>query len=149
MDRRGILLELRNEGKLKGKKPCFVSLRNNIGKIYNGGGGTFIMTIRDDTLHFQKLSFFLHRLMPGDDFSVNAKRFIEYKIDRKTVLALLSFYDRDGRFLPIIFQTGTKETYASEDNIARIIKELEERNGLKEVGIDGKEEPDTKGEKSN
>ena len=59
MDRKSILLNLRNEGKLKGLKPCFVNLNNNAGKIYNGGGGTFIMTLRENTLYFQKLSFFL------------------------------------------------------------------------------------------
>ena len=81
MNRREILLDLRNRGKLKGLKPCFVNLRPNIGKIFNGVAGRFIMTIRDNTLYFQKLSFFLHRLIPGDDFSVNVNRFVEYKIE--------------------------------------------------------------------
>ena len=119
MDRKAILLDLRNEGKLKGLKPCFVNLRPNIGKIYNGGSGTFIMSIRDEVLHFQKLSFFLHRLVPSDDFNVNVKRFTEYRIDRKTALAVLYLYDKEGRFLQVIYQIGTKETFATEDNISR------------------------------
>ena len=147
MDRKGILLELRNAGKLKGLKPCFVSLRQNMGKIYNGASGTFIMTIRDNTLHFQKLSFFLHRLVPGDDFSVNAKRFIEYGINKRTAVAILSLYDKDGRFLPIVYSIGTKETYATEDNISRILKELEEKNGLKLEGENsGEESVESEGE---
>ena len=150
MDRKGILLDLRNEGKLKGLKPCFINLRPNIGKIYNGGSGTFIMTIRDNTLYFQKLSFFLHRLQPKDDFSVNAKRFTEYKIDRRTALAVLYLYDSEGRFLQIIYQIGTRESFATEDNISRIIKELETTIGLKEAGDNnGEEKPHNEGEGSN
>jgi len=150
MDRKAILLELRNEGKLKGIKPCFVNLRPNIGKIYNGGSGTFIMSLRNDTLNFQKLSFFLHRLQPNDDFSVNVKRFTEYRIDKRTALAILYLYDNEGRFLQIVYQIGTRETYATEDNIARIIKELQEKYGLKMAGDDnGQEEPNFKGEGSN
>ena len=150
MDRKAILLDLRNEGKLKGIKPCFVNLRPNIGKIYNGGSGTFIMSLRDDTLHFQKLSFFLHRLQPNDDFSINVKRFTEYRIDRRTSLAVLYLYDSEGRFLQIIYQIGTRETFATEDNISRITKELEEKFGLKLAGDNyGKEESDSEGEEPN
>ncbi len=150
MDRKGILLDLRNEGKLKGLKPCFINLRPNIGKIYNGGSGTFIMTIRDNILYFQKLSFFLHRLQPSDDFTVNAKRFTEYKIDRRTALAVLYLYDSEGRFLQIIYQIGTRESFATEDNISRIIKELETTIGLKEAGDNnGEEKPHNEGEESN
>ena len=150
MDRKGILLDLRNEGKLKGLKPCFINLRPNIGKIYNGGSGTFIMTIRDNTLYFQKLSFFLHRLLPSEDFSVNAKRFVEYKIDRRTALAVLYLYDSEGRFLQIIYQIGTKESFSTEDNISRIVKELETSCGLKEAGdTNGEEKPLNEGEEPN
>ena len=148
MDRKGILLDLRNEGKLKGIKPAFVTLRPNMGKIYNGGSGTFIMSIRNDVLHFQKLSFFIHRLVPGDDFEVNAKRFTEYKLDRRTALAILYLYDSEGRFLQIVYQIGTRETFATEDNISRILKELEEKYGLKQVGDNYGEEPNNEGEKS-
>ncbi len=148
MDRKGILLDLRNEGKLKGIKPAFVTLRPNIGKIYNGGSGTFIMSIRNDVLYFQKLSFFIHRLVPGDDFEVNVKRFTEYKIDRKTALAILYLYDSEGRFLQIVYQIGTRETFATEDNISRILKELEEKYGLKQAGDNYGEEPNNEGEKS-
>ncbi len=150
MDRKGILLDLRNEGKLKGLKPCFVNLRPNMGKIYNGGSGTFIMTIRDNTLYFQKLSFFLHRLIPSDDFSVNAKRFTEYGINKRTGLSILNLYDSEGRFLPIAYQTGLKETFSTEDNISRILKELEEKNGLKLEGVEnGEENVESEGEGPN
>lgn len=147
MDRKRILLDLRNEGKLKGLKPCFVNLNNNNGKIYNGGGGTFIMTLRDNTLYFQKLSFFIHRLLPGDDFSVNVKRFTEYKINKKSALSVLYFYDKDGRYLPIMYQIGTPDTFSTEENISRIIKKLEEKYGLKmEDNNYGEETVDTEGE---
>ena len=148
MDRKAILLNLRQNGKLKGLKPCFVNLRNNIGKIYNGGSGTYIMTLRDNTLYFQKLTFLFHRLAPKEDFSVNAKRFIEYRIDRKTGYALLNFYDKDGRFLPIFFQTGTKATFSTEENISRIIKELKSF-GLKEEVMNNEEGTESEGEGAN
>ena len=148
MDRKAILLNLRQNGKLKGLKPCFVHLRNNIGKIYNGGNGQFIMTLRDTTLYFQKITFLFHRLAPKDDFSVNVKRFIEYRIDRKTGYAILNFYDNEGRFIPIFFQTGTKETFSTEENISRIIKELSAL-GIKEEVITNEEGNDSEGEGAN
>ena len=150
MDRKAILLNLRNEGKLKGLKPSFVTLRTNAGKIYNGGSGTFIMTIRDNILHFQKLSFLFHRLVPADDFSVNAKRFKEYKVIKKTGITLLYFYDEEGRYLPIFYQTGSSQTFSSEENIDKIIKEFEKNYGLRMEAIDdGEEDSESKGEGSN
>lgn len=149
MDRKRILLDLRNEGKLKGLKPCFVSIKINNGKIYNGGGGTFIMTLKDGTFYFQKLSFFIHRLIPNEDFSVNAKRFYEYKLEKRTGFSIWYLYDKDGRYLPVIYQTGTPETFSTEDNVSRMIKELGEKYGLKlEDGSYGKEDSLTEGEGS-
>ena len=108
------------------------------------------MTLRENTFYFQKLSFFLHRLVPNEDFSVNVKRFIEYKINKKTAIAVLYFYDKEGRFLPVMYQIGTPNTFSTEENISRILKELEEKYGLKMEDEDyGKEEPDTEGEGSN
>ncbi len=150
MDRKGILLNLRNEGKLKGLKPSFVTLRTNAGKLYSGGSGTFIMTIRDNMLHFQKLSFLFHRLVPADDYSVNAKRFTEYKVIKKTGITLLYLYDVEGRYLPIFYQTGTSQTFSTEENIDKIIKELENNYGLRmEVEENGEEDSDSKGKGSN
>ena len=51
MTRRDILLELRQNGKLKGLKPCFVFFRRNLGKIHNEGRGEFIMSFKNNTLY--------------------------------------------------------------------------------------------------
>ncbi len=132
MDRKAILLKLRQEGKLKGLKPCFVSLRQSKGGIYNGASGTFIMSIRDNFLYFQKLSPFLHRLQPREDFKINFLRFKEYYIEKKTVYKILNLYSEGGSYLDILYQFGTRDTFASEDNLARILKILNENN-VKEI----------------
>lgn len=132
MNRKDYLLELRQEGKLKGKKPCFITLKLNKGRIYNLGTADFIMSYKDDTLYFQRLSLFFKTLKPKLDFTLNAKRFVEYKFTKKQFMTMLTLYDTAGMFIEIYFQTGTKETYATEDNIYRILRELEAK-GLKEI----------------
>ena len=57
MGRKETIMEMRVNRLLKGKKPCYVYLRQNNGQIYEGGQSDFIMTITDNFLHFQKLSF--------------------------------------------------------------------------------------------
>ena len=145
MNRKDFLLGLRQEGKLKGKKPCFVTLKLNRGKIYNEGTANFVMSYKDGIFYFQRLSFF-GNLKPKLDFQVNAKRFNKYAVLTKSFMKTIILYDKAGFFLDIHFQTGTKETFSTEDNIFRIIKHLEEK-GLKQiVEEDYEEEPDTEGE---
>ncbi|MCR5112398.1 MAG: hypothetical protein K6A63_00520 [Acholeplasmatales bacterium] len=134
MDRRAYLMDMRKNGLLKGLKPCFVSLKLNGGKIYNEGSADFIMSLKNGVLHFQKLSFLFRNLKPKDDFDVHAGRFIEYRLDTsKNFLNTLDFYDKDGNYLEIIYAKGREDTLSTEDNIVRIIKELEESFNLKEA----------------
>ena len=137
MGRREYLLELRQNGKLKGMKPCFISLKPNIGKIYTKGTADFIMSYKNGILYFQRLSLFFKSLVPKEDFEVNARRFYEYKVDKKNAfITKLTMYDKEGFFIEIYFQTGTKETYTTEDNIFRILKHLEETTKLRKIGED-------------
>ena len=125
MDRRQILLDLRNKGKLKGLKPAFVLMKQDLGGIYTGGTGDYIMSYRNGILYFQRLSFFFHVLKPKEDLQYKMGMFTEYYIETKNTMKIMYLYRRDGKFLKIHYLYGTKETYASEDNIARILKELE------------------------
>lgn len=129
MDRRNYLLNMRKAGLLKGQKPCFVTLKQNIGKIYNEGTADFIMSFRDNVLYFQRLSFLFKSLKPKLDFNVHTDRFIEYKFIKKNFANILYLYDKDGNFLEIFYQKGTLETASTEDNIQRIVDELI-KNGL-------------------
>jgi hypothetical protein len=154
MDRQSYLLEMRQNHTLKGLKPCFVSLRFNAGKIYNDGYGEFIMSLKDGKLYFQKLSRFLKKLKPKDDFSLNADRFIEYRLEDKSFMKILYLYDDSGRYIDICYQAGRIETSASEDNVRRIIDELCKQHNLKpfkeEEYDDSQEEGnDSTGEGSN
>ncbi|MGM9969924.1 MAG: hypothetical protein ACI35S_05965 [Anaeroplasma sp.] len=132
MSRRELLLDLRQKGKLKGLKPCFVLFRHNLGKIYNEGRGEFIMSYRNDILYFQRISSFFKRLLPKQDFTINVRRFVEYKIFRKSYMASMYLYDKDGYYLEFHYQVGTKETFSTEENIVRIIDELK-KIGIKEL----------------
>lgn len=138
MQRRRIVMELRTSGKLKGGKPCMVYLKNNLGKIYNEGQADFVMTLKNDTLNFQRITFILKRLKPADDFSVNLKTIKEYALFNKTFYNILCLYDINNRFIEIHYNKGIPDTYPTEDNISRIIKVLEEK-GIKEIYREGDE----------
>ena len=134
MDRKSYLYNLRQNGLLKGQKPCFITLKQNYGKIYNGGTADYIMSYRDGVLYFQKISFFLKRLQPKEDFTIHTDRFIEYKFTDKTFMTILSLYDKENKFIEIYYQKGTIETASTEDNIQRIVDIMKE-HGLKEESI--------------
>ena len=71
MNKQEFLLEMRKNHTLKGRKPCFISLRFNAGKIYNEGYSEFIMSFKDGILYFQKLTMFFKKLKPALDFELN------------------------------------------------------------------------------
>lgn len=135
MQRRRIVMELRNSGKLKGVKPCMIYLKNNLGKIYNEGQADFVMSLKNDRLYFQKITLILKRLKPKDDFSVDLKTINEYAVFEKMYYNTLCLYDINKRFIEIHYNKGIADTYPTEDNISRIIKVLQER-GIKERKFD-------------
>ena len=151
MDRQAYLMDMRTQGKLKGMKPCFVFLKNNIGRIYNEGQSDFILSSKGGKLYFQKISAILHVLKPKSDFELPISRFQTYSFERKSYAAKLTLFDKHGFFIEIWYQTGLKETYSTEVNIARIIKELEEDYGIKkDDGVINETEGNDKcGEESN
>ena len=154
MNRQQFLLEMRTEHTLKGRKPCFVSLRFNAGKIYNDGYSEFVLSFKDGILYFQKLSRFFKKLTPKKDFTLHADRFIYYKIEDKRFMKILYLYDNTGRYIDICFQTGTYETVSTENNIQRIIDEMMQNYKLKlykeeEFNDSFQEEPNSEGEGSN
>ena len=152
MQHRAIIMELRNTGKLKGVKPCVVYLKRNMGNIYREGQADFVMTINKNMLNFQKLSFFLKKLKPNDDFSIDLRIIKEYTFVSRTFNNTLCLYDSNKRFIEIHYNKGIADTYITEDNVSRIIKVLEEM-GIKEINIEkdvmGYEKPDTEGKGSN
>ena len=130
MDRRAYLLNMRKAGLLKGQKPCFITLKINMGKIYNDGTADFIMSYRDGILYFQRMSFFFKSLKPKLDFELHAQRFVEYKFINRNFMNTLCLYDKDGCYLEIHYQKGTLQTASTEDNIQRIVDILKQ-NGLR------------------
>lgn len=152
MQRRRILMELRGAGKIKGVKPCIVFLKRNMGKMYNQGTADFVMSVNKYSLHFQKLSLFLRRLQPKDDFSIDLRIIKCYSFMVHSYNNTLTLYDANNRFLEINYHKGIADTFTTEDNINRIIKSLEEM-GVKEINLAkdviGNEEPDTEGEGTN
>ena len=130
MDRQAYLQDMRLDGTLKGMKPCFVFLKFNRGKIYNGGLSDYIMSLKDDVLHFQKITHWFKVLKPKEDFDLNTKRFVEYRIITRTTCNALALYDTEGFYIEIWYDKGFRSTYQTEVNIDRIIKELTSK-GLK------------------
>lgn len=145
MQRKEIIMNIRSSGQLKGLKPCFVFLRQNIGKIYTGTQADFIMSLKNNTLYFQKLSFLFRKLKPKDDFELNIKMFKEYAILKRTLENILCLYDHKKNFIEIHYHKGIADTYITEDNIARICKVLDDA-GIKEIY---KEEIEDTNEESN
>lgn len=126
MNQKELLISLRSKGILKGVKPVLVKLIKDNGGIYKDGKGDFVMTIKDDILHFQRLSVFFKKPIPNLDFSVNLKNFKEYSIVTiNSFVNCLYLYNKKGQYLQMFYSKGTKETYFSEDNLFRMLKEME------------------------
>ncbi len=140
MERRELLLQMRKDKTLKGLKPAFVTLKLNTGKIYTGGTSNFILSLKNNILYFQKITLFLKKLKPKEDFEINAKRFTEYTLETRGYTKILYLFDKAGYFLEIRYLYGTKQTAPSDDNISRIIAELKETINLVEANNDGTEE---------
>ena len=133
MDKHQILMDLRNEHKLKGLKPCFVILSSANGKLYTGSTSDFIMSLKKGVLYFQRLSMFLHNLKTKDDVSYPINIFIEYNIIKKNgFTSMLYLYTKEGNYIQISYQTGLSDTQSTEYNLSKILEELEE-NGIKQV----------------
>lgn len=131
MDRHQILMDMRNEHKLKGLKPCFIVLSSVNGKLYTGATSDFIMSLKNDILYFQRLSMFFHTLKPKDDVSYPINIFKEYSIKKKNnFTSILFLYTKEGKYLQISYQTGLADTQSTEYNLSKIIEELEAK-GIK------------------
>lgn len=133
MNQKELLISLRSKGILKGVKPVLVKLNKDKGGIYKDGKGDFVMTIKDNILHFQRLSVFLKKPIPNLDFAVNLKNFKEYSIKTiNTFVNCLYLYNKKGEYLQMFYSKGIRETYFSEDNLFRMLKEME-KMGIKEI----------------
>lgn len=152
MQRRQIIMNLRTSGHLKGVKPCMVFLKNNLGKIYNEGQADFVMSIKDDKLFFQKITFLFKKLKPKDDFELNLNNIVEYTLIERSLYNVLCLYDNKKRYIEINYHKGIADTFPTEDNICRIIKSLEGR-GIKKINLEkdvlNNEQSDSATEKSN
>ena len=139
MNQKELLISLRSRGILKGVKPVMVKMNKNNGGIYKDGNADFVMTIKDNLLHFQRLSVFFKKPIPNLDFSVNLKNFKEYSIvSINSFVNCLFLYNKRGEYLQMFYSKGTKETYFSEDNLFRMLKEIE-KLGIKELRDDDAE----------
>ena len=124
MDRRNIVQTLRINGMLKGVKPCVIFLKHNYGKIYLNGMATFVMSMKNNKLYFQRLSTFFHDLKPKDDFELDLTRFESYVHVERSYYNILCLYAKSRDYIEINYDKGTPDTYPTEDNIRRIIEEL-------------------------
>lgn len=132
MNIKEVIMRYRNTKRIKGIKPAYITLKRNGGKIYNSTAADFIMSIRDDVLYFQRLTF-LKNLKPNLDFEINLKNFQEYSlITLNSFTNCLYLYDKKNCYINIFYNKGLPETYLSEDNISRIIVDLE-KMGIKEI----------------
>ena len=119
MDRKAFLLEMRKAHQLKGLKPCFVMVKYKSDKLYHG---EYIMSIKENTLCFQKINKFFAMLRPEADFELIATEYDFYKFETKRARATLTLYKKDGEYFSLDYMIGTKETFATEDNMERIAK---------------------------
>lgn len=153
MDRRNIIMTMRQDGTLKGMKPCIVYLRQNLGKIYGGPFGNFVMSYKEGRLYFQRLSTFFHALKKEDDFSFPINMFNQFYTINKRHGYYLYLHDKDGRYMEILFPTGTRDTLPYADNVFRMLDELVGEGILEDVTIKGEDddgkEPDKKGTGTN
>ena len=127
-----VVMEMRVNRLLKGKKPCYIYLKKNNGEIYKGGQSDFIMTITDKYLHFQRISMFLKKPLPAHDFKVARDTIKTYSLfDLNIALSSLVLYTTDRKFIQIFFNKGIPDTVETVENIDSIINILVEQ-GVKE-----------------
>ena len=119
MDRKSFLLEMRKAGQLKGQKPCFVMVKYRLDRFYHG---EYIMSIKEDTLYFQKINRLFQMLRPQDDFILKINEYDFYKFETKRARASLILYKSNSDIFTLDYMIGTKETFATEDNMERIAK---------------------------
>ena len=132
MIRKEIIMDMRVNRLLKGKKPCFISMKKNNGEIYTGGQSDFIMSITDKYIHFQKLSFFLRKYQPKHDLKIERKMIKTYSLfEINVALSSLVLYTTDRKYVQIFFNKGISDTVETVENIDGIIKLLIEQ-GVKE-----------------
>ena len=132
MDKKQFIQELRANRIIKGNRPAFVYLRKNVGNIYKGKKSKFILSIKNDVLYFQKVTFF-KGLKPKEDFTLNIKDFIKYRfISYGVFLSSLCLYDGKRNFIEINYDTRRSDSYETEVNMIDISKRLIEA-GLKEL----------------
>ncbi|MDE5715508.1 MAG: hypothetical protein K2I42_05180 [Anaeroplasmataceae bacterium] len=135
MNRKQIILEYRTSGCIKGHRPAIVYMKKNIGKIYLEGQADFILSIGKEHLYFQKLTLFLKKLQPSHDLKIAILDIASYNLRTYNLVTnCLTLYTMDRRFLEIYYNTKTADTYASEQNILKIIELLKEQ-GKMEVKI--------------
>lgn len=128
MKRREIILFYRTSRQIKGHKAGIIYLKANSGKIYNGGQSDFILSIGKENLFFQKISFFMKKLVPQKDFNLALSRIKSYNLrEQNLVTNCLTLYTFEKYYIEIFYNTKTADTYETEMNIAEIIKILESR----------------------
>lgn len=119
MDRKSFLLEMRKAHQLKGQKPCFVMVKYRADRFYHG---EYIMSIKEDVLHFQKINRLFQMLRPEGDFTIRILDYDYYKFETKRARASLTLYKSNAEVFTVDYMIGTKETFATEDNMERIAK---------------------------
>ena len=135
MNRKEIVLEIITQRKLKGHKPAVVMLKKNIGKIYLEGTADFILSFKENTIYFQRLSFLTKKLVPQKDFTLPIDTIKSYHLRQINIaMNCLSLYTADRNFIEIFYATHTTDTYESEQNIKALIQYLTEK-GIKESRI--------------
>ena len=135
MNRKQIILELRTSRKLKGRMPGVIFLKYNKGEIYKGSQADFVISITDKNIYFQRLSFFFKKLKPEMDFKIPRNTIKSYNLrDINIAIKCLTLYTIDRKYIEINYNVGLADNYETQDNINRIIKELESA-GVKESRI--------------
>lgn len=113
---------MRKSGQLKGVKPCFVIIKHRMdNKSYSG---EYILSIKESTLYFQKISRIFHLLHPNADFKVDAKDFVAYKFNHLSGRSSFTLFMQDGETLKVDYLNQTRESFQTVDNMERIAKEL-------------------------
>ena len=128
MNQKELILKYRTAGLLKGHRPCVILLKKNNGKIYMESAADFLMTIGKENLHFQRLSLFSKKLLPEKDFAVSLARLKSYNLRQVgMVMKCLTLYTVEKFYLEVFFYFNTRDSYVTNDNMASIIKMLEEK----------------------
>ena len=127
MDLKSLVLKMRQDQVLKGKRPAVIKCLKNIGEVYKGPSRFFILSYKENKLHFQGLTKVFNRYNSKLDFDLLINDITKVEIVKSRFQDFVYIYLKDNKFILFIYYIDLKGTYESMVNARAIITYLKSK----------------------